>query len=336
MLKLIIITILFLNNSISQASEFHLEDMAPESRIEMMKSTLDGTNYQDQILCLKPNRDWEALGPELNFSSIDGQCQGLTPKQIRHDIKEAYKGDEWREKAAKLYQDLKENKEYHRYFNCKFIKRNIIRDQKDCTPSARDVWDQSFAHIKECKKISGKMGYVGAVYLPYKYSICPNSDGKHDLVIRVYIKKEVKKHKSEDPKLKQYFGNNMSIPLETKLERASEIWNEQNPLKNRIKFKFKLVQTPEDADYKIDLTHAESRGPYCKQWSTTWNSNNIAHEIGHMLGLDDEYNQIVGSALPLYHFTYNESYCNPESIMCDEGQPKSYHYYMIFRRLLCQ
>jgi hypothetical protein len=331
--------VIFIYNNALKASEFHFEDMDQETKVEFMNSTLDefeNFDSPDKFLCLKKDRDWEKLDHELNFSALNGKCQGLAPRTIRRLIKEAYKGEDWIDKSAKLYQELKDNKDYHRYFNCKFIKRNILRDKKDCTPSAKDVFNQSLSSIKQCKKITGKMGYVGVVYLPYNYSICPNTDGTHDLVIKVHIKKEIKTNKNNDLRLKNAWGHNMIIPLEDKLIEASNIWNDQNPLKHKLKFKFQLVDLPENADFQIDLTHAASRGPYCKQWSTTWNSNDIAHEIGHMLGLDDEYNQVVGSALPMYHFTYNESYCNPDSIMCDQGIPKPYHYYMIFRRLLCQ
>jgi hypothetical protein len=339
----ILLSFLFVIVGYSYASEFFPEDQDLQGVAELLKVNLeDTTNFQEisNLSCssISEKRPWSNLAEDLNFE-INGQdCVGVNPKSVRKKISKAYRDENWKVESKKMYEELKNDKNYHQYRNCKFVKRNIERDSKACVPSAKDVFNPLLLPSERCQKISGRMGYVGFVYLPYRYSLCPSDDGKMELIIKIFFKKEIKKKKQDDLKLQYYYGANMNASLQSRLDEAAAVWNKSNPMASAMKFKFIQVLKAEEADFQVDLNYGLTRGPYCREWSNTWGGDTMAHEIGHMMGLDDEYNQVVGSALPLYHMTYAESYCDPESIMCDDatGRPQKYHYYMIMRRFLCQ
>lgn len=335
------ITFLFLSQL--WASEFHLEDQDFQGVAELIEENLYTPNQlqPSAILSCSPDnerRPWESLAEDLDFQVDNQECLGVTPKTVRKKISQAYRDEDWKTKSKKMYEELKNDKDYHQYRNCKFVKRNIERDNNICVPPAKDVFNQKITPNEKCQKISGRMGYVGIVYLPYRYSLCPSADGKLELIIKIHFKKEIQKKKQDDLKLQYYYGANMNASLQSRLDEAASIWNKSNPMASGMRFKFIQVEKPDEADFQIDLNYGLTRGPYCRQWSNTWGGDTMAHEIGHMMGLDDEYNQVVGSTMPLYHLTYAESYCDPQSIMCDDatGGPQKYHYYMIMRRFMCQ
>jgi hypothetical protein len=79
----------------------------------------------------------------------------------------------------------------------------------------------------------------------------------------------------------------------------------------------------------------KTNGPYFKNWNINWNSLEIAHEFGHVLGLDDEYSYLINSGLKISVYDH---ICEATSIMCTVGlnsEIKNYHYYMVIRRLFC-
>lgn len=63
----------------------------------------------------------------------------------------------------------------------------------------------------------------------------------------------------------------------------------------------------------------------------------VAHELGHMMGLDDEYNQLRNTT-HMGNPGVDRDECNALSIMCSDtyGDPQSYHYYVLQRRRLCR
>ncbi len=338
-----LISVLFFFIGQLSASEFYLEDQDPQGLAELLKANLQNPSDLQNVLtptCSLATEQlpWTNLAEDLDFQ-INGQdCVGVNPKSVRKKISQAYRDENWKVESKKMYEELQNDKNYHQYRNCKFVKRNIERDSKACVPSVKDVFNKSLLPSGKCQKISGRMGYVGIVYLPYRYSLCPSDDGKLELIIKIFFKKEIKKNKQDDLKLQYYYGANMNASLQSRLDDAAEVWNKSNPMASGMRFKFIQVFKPDEADFQVDLNHGLTRGPYCRQWSNTWGAETMAHEIGHMMGLDDEYNQVVGSTMPMYHMTYAESYCDPQSIMCDDatGAPQKYHYYMIMRRFLCQ
>ena len=111
------------------------------------------------------------------------------------------------------------------------------------------------------------------------------------------------------------------------LNKSGEEWSKHNPYKRDINFKFELVNEKDNA-HLWGLNYVKGgRGPYFRKWSYFWHSHIITHEVGHLIGLEDEYN--IGG-------TNN---CDQSSRMCGshnkEAELKDYYYYLVLRRLFC-
>ena len=126
------------------------------------------------------------------------------------------------------------------------------------------------------------------------------------------------------------------IPVgEAHLDEAAEIWHDsflrysdgfRSPFD--LRFQFKLVDR-HGAFFNVRLVRPYSRGPFDSEWSLAWTSRSFAHEMGHIMGLDDEYeNNLHGG---------DASKCIQDSMMCrsSTGTPQDFHYYLILRRLAC-
>ncbi len=78
------------------------------------------------------------------------------------------------------------------------------------------------------------------------------------------------------------------------------------------------------ADVNVPVIDGFTRGPYFAQWGSVWGPDAVAHELGHVMGLNDEYSEVSGQA-----------HCG-SSIMCHPLDPvRSYHEYLILRRAYC-
>src|SRR5262249_20674365 len=113
-------------------------------------------------------------------------------------------------------------------------------------------------------------------------------------------------------------------------------------------FRFRAVDG--GAHFAVDLAPGAPRTPYDVTWGEGWSWHLIAHEIGHMMGLDDEYGQLRKT----WGHVLNEDVrwdadaelkanwlqCNLKSLMCDskgeDSTPQRYHYYVILRRRFCR
>ena len=110
-----------------------------------------------------------------------------------------------------------------------------------------------------------------------------------------------------------------------KLKQAQNVWNT-----NRVAtdfdyaFKFDLVSDESQADFSVNILDS-TRGPYDTNWGREWTGLVLAHEVGHMLGLGDEYQTISG-----------KFDCLMSSLMCSawNGQLMKHHYYLALRRLV--
>ncbi|MCB0386731.1 MAG: hypothetical protein KDD43_15160, partial [Bdellovibrionales bacterium] len=91
-------------------------------------------------------------------------------------------------------------------------------------------------------------------------------------------------------------------------------------------FRFK-VETVEDLSHFSVSLKDSTRGPYNSSWSRAWRGRTIAHEIGHMMGLADEYKTISG-----------EIDCLEDSLMCTSyrGTLWVHHYYLVLRRIFSE
>lgn len=208
-----------------------------------------------------------------------------------------------------------------------FFGQSVDLKAKDTKTLARQFRDQTIkaypdpdaiaaAHITipklmQIRGVTTQMGfYPGA----YRYDV-KNEGGVAVIEVRVQLK-------DGTPAEHAYIAN--------RVQGAEDIWNASKPKMGfPYKFRFRLVDTQAEALYRVHVK-PNTRGPYFKNWDSTtwWTPRTQAHELGHMMGLADEYEGISGS-------TKN---CSPYSLWCDDegGQIEPYHYYMVLRRVVMQ
>lgn len=157
----------------------------------------------------------------------------------------------------------------------------------------------------------GKVTYIGFVPKRYQYDVNYSENSKEiEIVVKIHFK---------NPEF-----NDLEI-LRNKLNEAEQVWNSNSiAFDFKYKFRFEIVDQAEQAHFSVQLLN-QTRGPYDTNWSRTWSAISIAHEVGHMLGLADEY-QTLSSV----------SDCLANSIMCEsfKALPIKHHYYFILRRLM--
>jgi hypothetical protein len=226
-----------------------------------------------------------------------------------------------------------------RYWGCLALRDNIERDSlAGCLPepSVALAGRGGRAHIE------GTLAYMGFVALPYRYDLDTDDDGHARVRLRVHYYGKL----AEDP------GNLRHMAR--KLDRAAELWTQNAPAADfdgpPISFVFQVVAAPEQAHFSVELAPRCPRSPYLVAHGLDCSAHFLAHELGHMLGLDDEYNQIRKTA---GHILGSEWWwardarlrtatfrCDISSLMCssrfDASTPRSYDYYLILRRRLCQ
>ena len=125
--------------------------------------------------------------------------------------------------------------------------------------------------------------------------------------------------------------------LNEKLRLAEKLWSDNSPDKS-IEFHFNVVDSSDDAHFTLKMGIGDKRTPYYHTWWTHWTAQYIAHEIGHTMGLDDEYNQMRVILGRFKNDAVEESQCQFSSIMCTAAQyakPQRYHYYLLMRRAVC-
>lgn len=157
--------------------------------------------------------------------------------------------------------------------------------------------------------IKGNITYAGFFNKSYLYDVI-RLDNKFIFNVRIYFK-DPNAHDLNDFKIK--------------LSEASSYWNNSKINTDfNYEFKFELTTDPSKAHYRVNILDS-SRGPYDTNWSRSWTSRVIAHEVGHMLGLGDEYQTLSGTID-----------CWKESLMCEawKGQLEPLHHYFVLRRLV--
>jgi len=225
------------------------------------------------------------------------------------------------------------------YWNCTMLKDNLDRDiMSDCRPPSTEVF---FKKLPYPKHIGGDMHYLGFAPYPYSYSLRSTDDDKFEVTIRIRVRPE-KKIKDAD-----YFKFMLNIYL------AEHFWHKYSP-SERVNFRFIVERDLKNPDFDVALVSDDVRKPFNSTWSLTWDWHLLAHEIGHMMGLDDEYNQIRKTTGHIFGVNKTEwekntadsmnsfrlwNKCNYASLMCNSrnpmGNPQKYHYYLILRRYYC-
>lgn len=239
------------------------------------------------------------------------------PSTVNHNPRAEIKGEKKAKKKLKRDFGCKDE------ITCKFLMRHLKRDSNTCVVDKSKVeeTDQIFDGLtKSDTVIRGSIRYVKIYPGKYRYQVIENANG--DLVVKASV----------------FFNNHLEFTLkemksmERKFKKASEIWNKHNPYDFNLKFEFKIVYKKKGAGTSAKLKRTNTRGPYFKKWSQRWSAKTIAHEMGHIMGLDDEY-----SNNPLKNKGAKK--CIQDSIMCRSNSgsatPKEFHYYVILRRLQC-
>lgn len=166
------------------------------------------------------------------------------------------------------------------------------------------------ANLKPISNVTGLITYVNVIKKMYTYDILQNANGGFILNIRVHLKDPV--------------GQDVES-FAARLQAAENLWNAGRVAADfDYRFKFEFVETEAAAHFSVAVLDS-TRGPYDRNWGRNWSATTIAHEMGHMLGLGDEYQTLSGQVD-----------CLRTSIMCVSysGAIQKHHYYFILRRLV--
>lgn len=151
--------------------------------------------------------------------------------------------------------------------------------------------------------------------LPYRYSVGYRGAGLVEIIVRIYFGEGL----AREPEHIESIAR--------KLKEASDLWTKHSPARN-VTYRFERTFNERDAHFAPSYAAGWSRKPYFMEWSADWSSRTFAHEIGHMMGLVDEYD---------WENTSNHNDCASSSLMCasQSGLPKPFHYYVFLGRIRC-
>ena len=275
-----------------------------------------------------PTPEFQKTALDLGAHARDGRCQG-SESSIANAILATEAGSD--EKGGAVFGKVAASRSA---FACLALRDNFERDSRGfCMPDASIVFS---APLVRPLRVEGEVTYVGVDPREYAYDLVPRADFGVDVRVRI-----------------QFRGPSTSKAvmdtLQAKLNQAAALWTAHSP-EGRIHFQF-IATTNDSAlpHFQVDLVPGRPRSPFDVTWGSDWSFHLMAHEIGHMMGLDDEYGQlrktlghILGrkeawdrsDAVRLSWFR-----CDLGSLMCDsEGErsiPLPHHYYVLLRRRFC-
>jgi hypothetical protein len=182
-----------------------------------------------------------------------------------------------------------------------------LQDSYQVFPKPIDLKAQN---LKSVSRIQGQITYVSIFKKFYRYDISKSAQDELIHTVGINLKN----------------GTPADIKSFTdKLKTAQDMWN-AGRIKMDFKYSFKFEIEPDvsKAHFSVQVVD-HTNGPYDTVWSRDWPPSVVAHEIGHMLGLGDEYNALV-----------SQIDCLKISLMCSAwtSKPLGHEYYFILRRLM--
>ena len=225
---------------------------------------------------------------------------------------------------------------FAREWSCIALKDNLAYDTRSsCTLHATDVAGVFTASRGRSRRIVGEHFYMHVDPREYAYDLSVGD--ALDVEVRIQITGPL----ARDP--------HVVASMQEKLTRAAALWTSHAP-HGSMRFRF-VAETSDSSDphFVVNLAPGEPRTPYDVTWGADWGFHLLAHEVGHMMGLDDEYPQLrktLGHALgqePRWRrdrtLRVEWLRCDLGSLMCDsKGEtsvPLAHHYYVIARRRFC-
>jgi hypothetical protein len=219
--------------------------------------------------------------------------------------------------------------EWNKVFDEQNLKRDFNKDRID--------WLKLFP-LKQNRvhHVEGRRRYYGLIPKKYRYDIIEDAESNtltvnvkmHFYPSKKYLKLMTASRGTEDAK---YYPELPELMIEVKknIEESETFWNKQAP--QGVKFHFELVDSKRDAHYSLKLVTFFG-ALYDKFISAPAHADILAHEVGHMMGLDDEYSPITSNVLPVNELlesvskrhanrdmdytAYKDMRCNLDSIMC--------------------
>lgn len=175
-------------------------------------------------------------------------------------------------------------------------------------PALSDLKNQNIDVFGTTKTFNGTMTYVYVFKKKYKYDVVFQNN-RYIFNVRIHFNGATPKD---------------YIEFYKKIKLAEKEWNNSRLLTDfNYEFKFSVELDIKKAHYSVIILDS-TRGPYDTAWGRDWDGAVVAHEIGHMMGLGDEYQTAT-----------SVSDCLSHSKMCStKGLLMKHHYYFILRRLL--
>ncbi len=269
-----------------------------------------------------PSVPLDELQNDLGIRSRNGQC-ALTRSEVVHTLHTLRFG----------------NQSAGPDFACNALQETIDRDSyRSCRPSSA-LFRGPLPRAAN-RRIEGTINYMGIYPAPFAYDAEVNAAGQTLIRLRVRF--------TRNGSVSGVSAAEVS-DMQNKMRQAAEIWESGSPGR-QMRFQFDVDQSSaQESHLTVNLEAEPTRGPYFANWTTFWSPRELAHEIGHQMGLDDEYHQMrvtarmggfVGGFCRFFWGTASDTatraQCDPSSLMCNAGDPQAIHYYLIQRRLLCE
>lgn len=186
-----------------------------------------------------------------------------------------------------------------------------LDDSYSYYPHPTFLQSQKLRSLGPASIVKGSMGYVSNIFKKgYTYNIYKKPDGEFVMAVRVHLRNAT----PADYKA-----------FQAKMKQAEQVWNgRRTQLDFKYSFLFDITNDPKNAHYSVQVTDS-TRGPYDTFWGRNWSFTTIAHELGHMMGLGDEYETLTGRVD-----------CMTRSLMCssNNGLLMPHHYYFVLRRMV--